>query len=151
MTTLLDHKQTLAYLAYLGYNTGPTTSALKITKPRRAERRKGRVTRNVFLCYVVGAAGSGKSSILNSFRELGGGGVGASSLKESGKGKGKGMGEIGPYRPTEKVLSVVGAVELRGAEKYLVVSCSFISFPGGRAYNAIYRCENLGRRVKRSC
>lgn len=121
MTTLLDHKQTLAYLAYLGYNTGPTTSALKITKPRRTERRKGCVTRNVFLCYVVGAAGSGKSAILNSFRELGGGGVGTSPIKESGKGKGK-MSEIEPYRPTEKVLSVVGAVELKGAEKYLVVS-----------------------------
>ncbi|KAF8610323.1 mitochondrial Rho GTPase [Ceratobasidium sp. AG-I] len=120
MTTLLDHKQTLAYLAYLGYNTGPTTSALKITKPRRAERRKGCVTRNVFLCYVVGAGGSGKSAILNSFRELGGGSVAASPVKESGKGKGK-MGEIEPYRPTDKVLSVVGAVELKGAEKYLVM------------------------------
>ncbi|KAG8682869.1 ERMES complex Ca(2+)-binding regulatory GTPase gem1, partial [Ceratobasidium sp. 395] len=123
MTTLLDHKKTLAYLAYLGYNAGPTTSALKLTKPRRAERRKGRVTRNVFLCYVVGAAGSGKSSILNCFRELGGGGAGGNITgKENTKGKGKGgLGEIGPYRPTEKVLSVVGAVELRGAEKYLVM------------------------------
>ncbi|KEP53085.1 Rho GTPase [Rhizoctonia solani 123E] len=92
MTTLLDHKKTLAYLAYLGYNTGPTTGALKITKPRRPERRKDRVTRNVFLCYVVGGAGSGKTSILNTFRQL-----------------------------AEKVLSVVGAVELRGAEKYLVM------------------------------
>ncbi|KAG9089181.1 ERMES complex Ca(2+)-binding regulatory GTPase gem1 [Ceratobasidium sp. UAMH 11750] len=124
MTTLLDHKKTLAYLAYLGYNAGPTTSALKITKPRRAERRKGKVTRNVFLCYVVGAAGSGKSSILNCFREVGGGGVGGNVTgKETAKGKGKGgLDEVGPYRPTEKVLSVVGAVELRGAEKYLVVS-----------------------------
>ncbi|KAG9096861.1 ERMES complex Ca(2+)-binding regulatory GTPase gem1 [Ceratobasidium sp. 370] len=123
MTTLLDHKKTLAYLAYLGYNTGPTTSALKITKPRRVERRKGRVTRNVFLCYVVGAAGSGKSSILNCFRELGGGGVGGNVTgKENVKGKGKGgLDEVGPYRPTEKVLSVVGAVELKGAEKYLVM------------------------------
>ncbi|KAG8745965.1 ERMES complex Ca(2+)-binding regulatory GTPase gem1 [Ceratobasidium sp. 414] len=123
MTTLLDHKKTLAYLAYLGYNTGPATSALKITKPRRAERRKGRVTRNVFLCYVVGAAGSGKSSILNCFRELGGGGVGGNVTgKENAKGKGKGgLDEVGPYRPTEKVLSVVGAVELKGAEKYLVM------------------------------
>jgi Ras family protein T1 len=124
MTTLLDHKQTLAYLAYLGYNAGPTTSALKITNPRRAERRKGRVTRNVFLCYVVGAAGSGKSAILNSFRELGGGGVGVSTTeKDNTKRKGKGgVPEVEPYNPTEKVLSVVGAVELRGAEKYLVVS-----------------------------
>ncbi|QRV86369.1 EF-hand 1, calcium-binding site protein [Ceratobasidium sp. AG-Ba] len=119
MTTLLDHKKTLAYLAYLGYNAGPTTSALKVTKPRRAERRKGKVTRNVFLCYVVGAAGSGKTSILNCFRELGGGGIGG---KGNLKGKNKGgVGEVGPYRPTERVLNVVGAVELEGAEKYLVM------------------------------
>lgn len=122
MTTLLDHKKTLAYLAYLGYNTGPTTGALKITKPRRPERRKDRVTRNVFLCYVVGGAGSGKTSILNTFRQLAGGGVETSISKDASKLKGKGVGELGPYKPTEKVLSVVGAVELRGAEKYLVVS-----------------------------
>ncbi|CAE6470930.1 unnamed protein product [Rhizoctonia solani] len=121
MTTLLDHKKTLAYLAYLGYNTGPTTGALKITKPRRPERRKDRVTRNVFLCYVVGGAGSGKTSILNTFRQLAGGGVETSISKDASKSKGKGVGELGPYTPTEKVLSVVGAVELRGAEKYLVM------------------------------
>ncbi|KDN51898.1 hypothetical protein RSAG8_00449, partial [Rhizoctonia solani AG-8 WAC10335] len=121
MTTLLDHKITLAYLAYLGYNAGPTTGALKITKPRRPERRKDRVTRNVFLCYVVGGAGSGKTSILNTFRQLAGGGVETSTSKEAPKSKGKGVGELGPYKPTEKVLSVVGAVELRGAEKYLVM------------------------------
>ncbi|EUC62028.1 Rho GTPase, partial [Rhizoctonia solani AG-3 Rhs1AP] len=94
MTTLLDHKKTLAYLAYLGYNTGPTTGALKITKPRRPERRKDR---------------------------LAGGGVETSISKDASKSKGKGVGELGPYTPTEKVLSVVGAVELRGAEKYLVM------------------------------
>ncbi|CAE6423501.1 unnamed protein product [Rhizoctonia solani] len=121
MTTLLDHKKTLAYLAYLGYNTGPTTGALKITKPRRAERRKDKVTRNVFLCYVVGAAGAGKTSILNAFRQLAGGGIETSISKDAPKSKGKGIGELGPYNPTEKVLSVVGAVELRGAEKYLVM------------------------------
>ncbi|KAH7340659.1 mitochondrial Rho 1 [Rhizoctonia solani] len=121
MTTLLDHKVTLAYLAYLGYNAGPTTGALKITKPRRPERRKDRVTRNVFLCYVVGAAGAGKTSILNTFRQLTGGGVDTSASKDSSKSKGKGVGELGPYSPTEKVVSVVGAVELRGAEKYLVI------------------------------
>ncbi|CEL52020.1 hypothetical protein RSOLAG1IB_00557 [Rhizoctonia solani AG-1 IB] len=121
MTTLLDHKKTLAYLAYLGYNTGPTTGALKITKPRRAERRKDKVTRNVFLCYIVGAAGSGKTSLLNAFRQLAGGGIETSISKDAPKSKGKGIGELGPYNPTEKVLSVVGAVELRGAEKYLVM------------------------------
>ena len=59
MTTLLDYRTTLAYLAYLGYN-GDTTTALKVTKPRKADRKKGKVQRNVFLCYVFGATGSGK-------------------------------------------------------------------------------------------
>lgn len=59
MTTLLDYKITLAYLTYLGY-PGDTTKALKITRPRKADRKKGKVQRNVFLCYVFGAVGSGK-------------------------------------------------------------------------------------------
>ncbi|RUP48324.1 EF hand associated-domain-containing protein [Jimgerdemannia flammicorona] len=59
MTTLLEHKTTLKYLAYLGFE-GDTRIALKLTRARRLERKKGKVQRNVFLCYVFGAAGSGK-------------------------------------------------------------------------------------------
>lgn len=66
MTTLLDHKATLAYLAYLGFN-GDTTTALKVTRPRKADRRRGKVQRNVFLCYVFGATGSGKVGKLRNF------------------------------------------------------------------------------------
>jgi Ras family protein T1 len=104
MTTLLDHRTTLAYLAYLGYSsysTTPTTDALLITRPRKAERRKGKVTRNVFLCYVCGAAGSGKTSLLHAFA--------GKPFKGS------------TYEPTSKLLSVVNAVDIRGEEKYLVV------------------------------
>lgn len=103
MITLLDHKTTLAYLAYLGYPDEPRTSALQVTRARKTDRRKGKVTRNVFLCYVCGAAGSGKTSLLRAF---------------AGK----------PYRdayePTSKMISVVNSVDINGSEKYLVVSSS---------------------------
>ena len=101
MTTLLDHKTTLAYLAYLGYPGEPRTAALQVTRPRKVDRRKGKVTRNVFLCYVCGAAGSGKTSLLRAFA---------------------GKSVSGNYEPTNKMISVVNAVDIDGSEKYLVVS-----------------------------
>ncbi|KAF8555705.1 mitochondrial Rho GTPase [Imleria badia] len=100
MTTLLDHKTTLAYLAYLGYPDEQRTSALLTTRPRKVDRRKGKVTRNVFLCYVCGAAGSGKTSLLHAFA-------------------GKPFREA--YEPTSKMFSVVNAVDIDGSEKYLVL------------------------------
>lgn len=59
MTTLLDHRTTLKYLAYLGFE-GDTRTALKVTKPKKVDRKKGKIQRNVFSCYVFGAPGSGK-------------------------------------------------------------------------------------------
>ncbi|KAJ3715456.1 P-loop containing nucleoside triphosphate hydrolase protein [Lentinula raphanica] len=100
MTTLLDHKTTLAYLAYLGYPDEPRTTALQVTRARRVDRRKGKVSRNVFLCYVCGAAGSGKTSLLRAF------------LK-------KPFSEV--YEPTSKMMSAVNAVDIEGSEKYLVL------------------------------
>jgi Ras family protein T1 len=72
MTTFTSPKTTLEYLAYLGYESPDrsnpsTTAALKLTKPRKRRRRPGRVGRNVVLCHVLGAAGSGKSSLLDAF------------------------------------------------------------------------------------
>ncbi|KAJ1553094.1 ERMES complex Ca(2+)-binding regulatory GTPase gem1, partial [Nowakowskiella sp. JEL0078] len=99
MTTLLDHKTTLAYLAYLGFE-GDTTTALKVTRPRKSDRRRGKVLRNVFLCYVFGATGSGKTSLL--------GGLVNKNFSET-------------YVPTLKPSSVVNSVEIGGAEKYLVM------------------------------
>lgn len=101
MTTLLNHKQTLEYLAYLGYPDESRISALQITRPRKVERRKGKSTRNVFLCYVCGAAGSGKTSLLRAFI-------------------GRKFNET--YEPTKKVMSVVRAVTVGQTEKTLVVS-----------------------------
>lgn len=110
MSTLLNPKLTLNYLAYLGYSSSPATdhaatSALHITRPRKQDRRQNKVARNVFLCYVLGATGSGKTSLLRRFvnKRMGGDGLGS-------------------YEPTTKVLSVVNSVEMEGREKYLVVS-----------------------------
>jgi Ras family protein T1 len=102
MTTLLDHKTTLAYLAYLGYPDEPRIDALHVTRPRKVDRRKGKMTRNVFLCYVCGAAGSGKTSLLRSFVR---------------------KPFTGVYGPTGKMISVVNSVDIDGSEKYLVVTC----------------------------
>ncbi|KAK9240687.1 EF hand associated-domain-containing protein [Lipomyces kononenkoae] len=73
MTTFQDHKTTLAYLAWLGFEgpeRGSTTEALKVTKPRRRRKTRpkpGKVDRNVFSGYVLGAPDSGKSAILDRF------------------------------------------------------------------------------------
>ena len=72
MTTFMSPKTTLEYLAYLGFESTDrsnltTTAALKQTKARKRRRRPGRVGRNAILCNVLGAPGSGKSSLLDAF------------------------------------------------------------------------------------
>jgi len=106
MTTFASPSTTLSYLAYLGFEpaAGPrtaTTSALKITKPRKRRHRPGRVERNVVLCYVLGAPGSGKSSLLDAFLNRP-----FDSL----------------YRPTIKPRTAVNSVELQGGKQcYLIL------------------------------
>ncbi|KZT44609.1 mitochondrial Rho GTPase [Sistotremastrum suecicum HHB10207 ss-3] len=100
MSTLLDHKMTLAYLAYLGYPLSPLTSALQLTRPRKSDRKKGKISRSVFLCYVCGAAGSGKTSLLRSF-------------------VGKPFRDA--YDSTSQIINVVNSVEIDGNQKYLVL------------------------------
>ena len=114
MTTLLEYKTTLAYLAYLGYPDEPRTDALHVTRPRKVDRRKGKSPRNVFLCYVCGAAGSGKTSLLRAFA-------------------GKPFSLV--YEPTKKMNSVVNSVDIDGSEKYLVVRSTLITplIPGFNA------------------
>jgi Ras family protein T1 len=104
MMTLLDYRTTLNYLAYLGYDEGDIRQAVHVTRSRKADRKKNKVTRNVFLCYVFGAKHSGKSSLLRSFIN-------------------KSFGETKTPIPTSSY-AVVNTVEMRGSEKYLVVSNS---------------------------
>ncbi|KAK4105217.1 mitochondrial Rho GTPase [Parathielavia hyrcaniae] len=105
MTTFLEPKTTLEYLAYLGFE-GPdardsTTAALKVTKPRKRRRRPGRVERNVVLCYLLGSAGAGKSSLLDAFLN-------------------RPFNAL--YHPTIKPRRAVNSVELHGGKQcYLIL------------------------------
>ena len=127
MTTLLDHRTTLAYLAYLGYPDDPRTDALQVSRPRKIDRRKGKSARNVFLCYVCGAAGSGKTSLLRAFA-------------------GKPFSPV--YEPTKKMNSVVNSVDLDGSEKYLVVSVSSVNRDRRNDSPAPFSYKNLARSTR---
>ncbi|KAI9769069.1 MAG: ERMES complex Ca(2+)-binding regulatory GTPase gem1 [Geoglossum simile] len=104
MTTFVEPKTTLEYLAYLGFESpekGGTTAALKVTKPRRRRRRPGRVDRNVVSCYVLGASQSGKSSLLDAFLNR--------PFSQT-------------YHPTIKPRTAVNNVELQGGKQcYLIL------------------------------
>ncbi|KAK8217451.1 ERMES complex Ca(2+)-binding regulatory GTPase gem1 [Zalaria obscura] len=104
MTTFEEPKVTLEYLAYLGFESperGGTTAALKVTKARKRRNRPGRVERNVFLCYVIGAGGSGKSSLLSAFLN---------------------RPFSSTYHPTIKPQTAVNSVELQGGKQcYLIL------------------------------
>lgn len=78
-----------------------TTTALKLTKAGKSkDKKKNKSQRNVYLAYVFGAAGCGKTALLRHM-------------------VGKEWEER--YTPTGKVLNVVSAVEQSGGEKYLVL------------------------------
>lgn len=104
MTTFEEPKTTLEYLAYLGFETserGGLTTALKLTRPRKRRRKPGRVERNVFLCYVLGASHSGKSSLLSAFLN-------------------RPFTSI--YHPTIRPRTAVNSVELHGGKQcYLIL------------------------------
>jgi len=94
MTTLLDYKVTLRYLAYLGFEFPP--QAITVTRGRRGDVNHKKITRNVFQAFVFGARRSGKSSFLHSF-------IGRDRVESFG------------------ALSVVNAAYIDGKEKYLVL------------------------------
>ncbi|KAL6636691.1 hypothetical protein ACP70R_024263 [Stipagrostis hirtigluma subsp. patula] len=66
LMTLLDPVNSFANLVYVGY-PGDVVSAFTLTRKRRVDRKKQQTQRNVFQCYVFGARGSGKTSLLQSF------------------------------------------------------------------------------------
>ncbi|KAI9818865.1 MAG: ERMES complex Ca(2+)-binding regulatory GTPase gem1 [Pycnora praestabilis] len=104
MTTFVEPKTTLEYLAHLGFESsgkGGITDALKITKSRKRRKRPGKVERNVVLCYVLGASQSGKSSLLNAFLNR--------PFSHT-------------YHPTIKPRTAVNSVELHGGKQcYLIM------------------------------
>ncbi|EME49338.1 hypothetical protein DOTSEDRAFT_68196 [Dothistroma septosporum NZE10] len=103
MTTFEEPKTTLEYLAHLGFETEGkgTTPALKVTKARKRRNKPGRVERNVFLCYVLGAPGSGKTALLNAFLN-------------------RPFSSV--YHPTIKAQTAVNSVELQGGKQcYLIL------------------------------
>ncbi|KAL9603833.1 MAG: hypothetical protein Q9219_000942 [cf. Caloplaca sp. 3 TL-2023] len=80
MTTFTSHKTTLAYLAYLGFDSSLpsstalrlSTEALTVTKPRKrlgriSRRRASPVSRTVLQAFILGAPHSGKSALLSTF------------------------------------------------------------------------------------
>ncbi|KAG2545005.1 mitochondrial Rho GTPase 1-like isoform X2 [Panicum virgatum] len=66
LMTLRDPTNSYANLVYVGY-PGEFSSAFTVTRKRRVGRKKQQTQRNVFQCYVFGARGSGKTSLLQSF------------------------------------------------------------------------------------
>lgn len=65
LMTFLDPASSFANLIYIGYPSDPS-SAIRVTRRRRLDRKKQQSERNVFQCFVFGPKKSGKSALLNS-------------------------------------------------------------------------------------
>lgn len=107
LTTFLEHKTTLEYLAYLGFDEGNSAKAIKVTKPRKLRQKQGKQyrgpvnDRNVFNCFIIGAPKSGKTSLLELF------------IRGT-------FSEV--YSPTIKPKVCVKDIELRGGKQcYLIL------------------------------
>ncbi|KAL5783672.1 hypothetical protein ACOSP7_008701 [Xanthoceras sorbifolium] len=66
LMTLLDPARSVENLIYIGY-PGDPSSAIRVTRRRRLDRKKQQSERNVFQCFVFGPKHAGKSALLNSF------------------------------------------------------------------------------------
>ncbi|GMI94516.1 MIRO-related GTP-ase 1, embryo defective 2473 [Hibiscus trionum] len=66
LMTLLDPARSLENLIYIGY-PGDPSSAIRVTRRRRLDRKKQQSERTVFQCFVFGPANAGKSALINSF------------------------------------------------------------------------------------
>ncbi|KAI7730100.1 hypothetical protein M8C21_033306 [Ambrosia artemisiifolia] len=63
--TILDPVLSVENLIYIGY-AGDPSSAVRVTRKRRVDRKKQSSDRNVFQCFVFGPKEAGKSSLLHS-------------------------------------------------------------------------------------
>ncbi|KAI4203391.1 MAG: hypothetical protein LQ350_001912 [Teloschistes chrysophthalmus] len=130
MTTFTSHKTTLAYLAYLGFDsssptssststktTTSTTSALTTTKPRKRpprtpkRRRLPPVSRTVLQAFILGAPHSGKTSLLSTF--LSTSRASPSALSET------------YYAPSLSPRTAVNTVELPGGKQVTLILSEF--------------------------
>ncbi|KAI3704313.1 hypothetical protein L1987_74530 [Smallanthus sonchifolius] len=66
LMSVLDPVLTVENLIYIGY-AGDPSSAVRVTRKRRVDRKKQSSERNVFQCFVFGSKEAGKSSFLHSF------------------------------------------------------------------------------------
>lgn len=64
--TLLDPIRSVENLIYIGYG-GDSSSAIRVTRRRRLDRKKQQTDRTVYQCFVFGPKEAGKSALLNSF------------------------------------------------------------------------------------
>ncbi|KAK6804936.1 hypothetical protein RDI58_002720 [Solanum bulbocastanum] len=99
LMTLLDPIYSVENLIYIGY-AGDPSSAIRVTRRRRLDRKKQQSDRNVYQCFVVGPKEAGKSAILNSF-------IGRPFPEE--------------YQSTTGDQYAVNVVDLGGAKKSLVL------------------------------
>jgi hypothetical protein len=66
LMTLLNPTFSVENLIYIGY-AGEPSSAIRVTRKRRTDRKKQHTDRNVLQCFVFGPRRAGKSALLNSF------------------------------------------------------------------------------------
>ncbi|KAL3538088.1 hypothetical protein ACH5RR_001454, partial [Cinchona calisaya] len=64
LMALLDPVRCVEYLIYIGY-AGDVSSAIRVTRRRRLDRKKQQSDRNVYQCFVFGPKEAGKTALLN--------------------------------------------------------------------------------------
>ena len=106
LTTLLDTRKTLEYLAYLGYvyysGEENVTCALQITRDKRIDLAKKQTCRNVYRCHVIGPRDAGKTTFCQGI------------LGRCGK-------ELVDVRPEDFPRHTINTVQVYGQEKYLIL------------------------------
>ncbi|KAF8105483.1 hypothetical protein N665_0157s0067 [Sinapis alba] len=66
LMTILEPARSVEHLIYIGF-PGDPSSAIRLTRRRRLDRKKQQCERKVFQCFVFGPNNAGKSALLNCF------------------------------------------------------------------------------------